>query len=96
MWWTRGGRKQLLDRLQALEEGQETLESRLRLLKNEWEDVLDHTNRVMGRLNARIRKNQAIEGPEVDSNETQVAPAPPQGVHSILQEARARHGLLPR
>ena len=99
MWlWTRGGENKLLERIEALEKAGEGLESRIRLLKNEWEDVLDRANRVMGRLNARIRKSEAVSAPESDTEATPQAPAPPAvlGSHATLVAMRGRkRGVLP-
>lgn len=74
-----------------------TLESNERMLKLEWQDVLDRMNRVMGRLTARIRKTEASESSESDDLEVPKAPAPDTqatGTHSLLQNARSRRGLL--
>ena len=96
--WTRGGENKLLDRVEALEKAVEASESRIRLLKNEWEDVLDRANRVMGRLNARIRKFEGQNGPPVDDQVAPQGQAPekPQGAHATLSAMRRRRsGLLP-
>jgi len=76
-------------RIEALEKAQEASDSRMRLLKNEWEDVLDRANRVMGRLNARIRKSEAQNDVVSD---TDVGPqgAPPTGTHAALVARRGR------
>lgn len=98
-FWDRGGESKNLERIIALEKANETLDSRLRLLKNEWEDVLDRVNRVMGRLNARIRKFNASESPESDELEPPKGVDPPRigtGTHATLRAARERHGILPR
>jgi len=96
--WTRGGRKQQSEQIEALEKAVEGLESRLKLLRNEWEDVFDRMNRVMGRLNARIRKSEAVAEPESDTEEVRRGIVPsqgPVGTHAQLMEMRRKHGLLP-
>jgi len=97
-----GGRKQEKERLKAIEkaidglENQTTsLESAARMLKLEWHSTYDKLNRLMGRLNARIRKNEALEEPESDDR-TGPYPVAPTGTHARLTAARAKHGLLPR
>ena len=95
MLWIRGGRKKELERLEALERAQEGLDSRLRLIKIEWESVLHKVNGVMGRLNARIRKNEAQEEPEGPGPEIHQTP-PAAGSHAVLAHMRSKRGLLPR
>ena len=91
----RGGDLRLLERVEALEKADEGHDSRLRLIKTEWEDVLDRVNRVMGRLNARIRKSEAANEPESDTpTGPQGLPSP--GSHTVLKAMRGRHGVLPR
>ena len=97
--WDRGGRKQEEGRIKALELAVEGLESKLRLVKSEWEDVLDRVNRVMGRLNARIRKSEAVSAPDSDVDASPAAsPLPtPSGNHATMTAMRGRHrGVLPR
>ncbi len=94
-----GGRKRLLERIAALETAVERLESGRRALTLEWESVYDKMNRIMGRLNARIRKQEASESPESDEQPAPKGVEHPMemtGTHDLLQRARARHGLLPR
>jgi len=78
----------------------EGFESRTKLLRMEWEDVFDRMNRVMGRLNARIRKSEGLSAPESDAGETpQPAASPPgvAGTHEALARMRGKFvGLLPR
>ena len=94
MWgWHRGGENKLLERIEALEKADEAQDSRIRLLKNEWEDVLDRANRVMGRLNARIRKFEATSEPESDTEPAPQGPAPV-GAHGTLRDMRRRRGVL--
>lgn len=94
----RGGRKKEDERIKALERAVESLESKNRMLKVEWESVLDKVNSVMGRLNARIRKHEALSPPE---NNTDVSPQPPPlpspaGNHATMSAMRGRHrGVLP-
>lgn len=90
----RGGGKELLATVTALKTAQDSLASEIRLLKNEWEDVLDRTNRVMGRLNARIKKSEAVSEPE---NETQAPQgAEVSGKHAVLAAMRGGARVLPR
>jgi len=97
-WW-RGGRKKENERITALEKAVEAQDSRIRLLKNEWEDVLDRANRVMGRLNARIRKFTKEDASE-EATETTETPAEGlravPGSHAVLSGMRGKRGVLPR
>jgi len=95
--WDRGGENKQSARLKALEEAVEGLESRQRLIKVEWESVLDKVNAVMGRLNARIRKTEAASTPETDFQEAYDSTGPKKltGSHGTLSEMRRRRGLLP-
>jgi len=96
MWgWQRGRENKQLERIEALEKAQEAQDSRMRLLKNEWEDVLDRANRVMGRLNARIRKFEGQEKPPEDA-EAPTEGQPPLGNHSLMQAMRRKRGVLSR
>lgn len=96
--WGRGGESKSLERIKALEEAVDRLESRLRLIKTEWESVLDKVNSVMGRLNARIRKSEAVSPSENDVDATPQAPATPEigGTHAQLSAMRTRRGVLSR
>lgn len=96
--WIRGGESKKSGRIAALERAVESQESQLRLIKVEWESVLDKVNSVMGRLNARIRKFEATTGPESDEQPTSqgTASLPIQGSHSTLTAMRGRRrGVLP-
>jgi len=96
--WGRGGENKQSERLEALEKAVYGLESQLRLIKVEWESVLDKVNAVMGRLNARIRKTEAVSGPQNDEHEPPQPPAPVQvlGSHGTLTAMRGRkRGVLP-
>jgi len=93
--WIRGGEKKLLTRIEALEKALEGQDSRLRMIKMEWESVLHKVNGVMGRLNARIRKNEAQE-PAEDPEPASPPVTRPVGVHSTLAHMRSKRGLLPR
>ena len=86
----RGVLQELLKRVEASEVAIEHQDSTIRLLKNEWGDVLDRANRVMGRLNARIRKFEAQDSPERDAEPQEGAGAYPGGTHALLSTARAR------
>jgi len=88
-WSTRGGENRVQAQIDAIEKAVEGLESRLKLMRGEWEEVHDRVNRVMGRLNARIRKVGSTEAPEDDAATTPQA-VPPLG-HVI-----ATHGDLLR
>jgi len=94
--WGRGGENKRSEKIAALEEAVERLESRQRLIKVEWEAVLDKVNSVMGRLNARIRKSQATSEPESPpDDETGAGVLPPTlGSHATLSEMRRRRGVL--
>ena len=91
----RGGEKKLLTRIEALEKALEAQDSRLRMIKMEWESVLHKVNGVMGRLNARIRKSEAQETPE-GADVVENTPAPPLGSHRTLAYMRGNRGVLPR
>ena len=96
--WNRGGRKHQTERIEALEKAVEGLKSERRHLVLEWESVFDKLNRTMGRLNARIRKSDALsDPPEPEQTDAQpVAPPPMQlvGTHATLSQRRIRRGLL--
>jgi len=97
MWLsTRGGRKKLQEQIEASEKRLEGLETGARAMKLEWEMVYDKLNRLMGRLNARIRKSEQTEEAveEPDNNEPQLRPR--FGTHAQMNAARMRRGLLPR
>jgi len=93
--WMRGGRKKENERITALEQAVEGLQSSNRLLKLEWEAVFDKLNRTMGRLNARIRRDASQNEPESNAEDSP-APTPRVGTHDQLQAHRSRHGLLSR
>ncbi len=92
----RGGESGLRERIKALEEAVDHHKREVKSLRLEWEDVYDKVNRVMGRLNARIRKAGATSGPESDDQGAPHTPASPTGTHGLLSEMRAKHGVLPR
>ena len=94
----RGGRNKQQEAIEALEKAVEALDSRQRLIKVEWESVLDKVNSVMGRLNARIRKSEAATAPETGDSEQGQPPAPVgiHGSHATLASMRGRRrGVLP-
>ena len=99
IFWGRGGEDKRFARIVALERAVESQDSKLRLIKVEWESVLDKVNSVMGRLNARIRKFEATSSPESDEQDPvqgQVSP-PAHGSHATLTAMRGRgRGVLPR
>lgn len=89
--WTAGGRKKENERIEALERAQERIESSIRLLKTEWIDTYERMNKVMGRLNARIRK-AADEVPAEEHPAQEPTGPGPVGTHALLTAARARRG----
>ncbi len=91
----RGGADVLLERIAALEKAYESQDSRLRLLKVEWESVLDKVNSVMGRLNARIRKFESQDPPE-DPKPQEESGGYPGGSHALLSTMRGKRGVLSR
>jgi len=96
--WIRGGENKQIEQIAALEKAVEGLESRLRLIKVEWEEVLDKVGKVMGRLNARIRKSEAVNASESDAEPEREAIPPHNisGSHSTLTAMRGRRrGVLP-
>ncbi len=99
--WGRGGESKQSEQIAALEKAVEglnqavdNLESKSRLIKVEWEAVLDKVNSVMGRLNARIRKHEATSAPENDAETPVQAPASPLGSHGTLTAMRGRRRVL--
>jgi len=97
MWWTtRGGENKQDEQIAALEEAVERHQRDFKVIRLEWEDVYDRITRTMGRLNARIRKSEAVEPPESDEQGTpQAEPHAVTGTHQRLREARRRHNVLP-
>lgn len=90
MWaWNRGGEKEQLERIAALEKAVEGLVTGTKSIRIEWEDVYDRMNRTMGRLNARIRKEAEQQAAHEDSPEPD-AKAGPTGTHAILSAMRER------
>ena len=97
MWGRdRGGRKQEEKRIQTLEQAVEGLQRDSKVIRLEWEDVYDRVTRTMGRLNARIRKSEALTGSEGDIEGSTLPPASPPvevlptGTHGLLTQMRAR------
>jgi hypothetical protein len=93
--WTRGGENRNLERIEAIEKAIEGHNSALKVIRIEWEDVFDRMNRVMGRLNARIRKSEGAQAPESDAEATPQAEMPfgaPSGTHAMLDAMRRRRG----
>lgn len=93
-------------RVAELEERCESLERANKNMKLEWEESYDKLHHLMARVTKRavqLRRDQ--ERVETDS---QTAPEASEsnggeplrgnylGTHGLLQEARRRHGLLPR
>jgi len=73
----------------ALEQRIDTLESRFRTLKMEWEDVYDKLHKAAARLNARTRreKREDEEPPPAEPQSEQESPHS-LGSHAMLTEAR--------
>jgi len=94
MWpWTRGGENKHIRRIEALEKAIEGQISGLKAIRLEWEDVYDRVNRTMGRLNARIRKSEAVQPAETDSEASPQPQMPfgaPTGTHAMLDAMRSR------
>lgn len=94
--WTWTSTRARLDKLQADFEAfkiaLEALERQPKLLRNEWEDTLDRINRVMGRLNARIKAASAPENEQLPEGDTQSSPPAQRqtGTHDRLRAFRAR------
>jgi hypothetical protein len=91
--WHRGGENKHLARIEALEKAIEGHNSALKVIRIEWEDVFDRMNRVMGRLNARIRKSEGLQAPESDTQASPQAEMPfgqPTGTHAMLDAMRSR------
>lgn len=95
-----GWRKKQSERIAALEQTLDRLVTGQKLIRTEWEDSLDRMNRIMGRLNARIRRAQeSDEATETTPEANETAPEPAShvlGSHGMLSEMRRRRGLLPR
>jgi len=93
--WTRGGENKHSEAIDALKKAIEGHNSALKVIRLEWEDVFDRLNRIMGRLNARIRKSEGLQAPESD-NEAMPQPempfTPPGGTHAMLDAMRRRRG----
>jgi hypothetical protein len=94
MWpWNRGGENKHLGRIEALEKAVEAHNSGVKAIRLEWEDVYDRVNRTMGRLNARIRKSEAVQPGETDpeaSGQPQMPFGTPTGTHAMLDAMRSR------
>lgn len=76
-------------KIEALESRLDGLETAPKLLRTEWEDTLDRLNRIMGRLNARLKRAESDEQPPQG---TTPAPDPMLGHHGLLERARRRRG----
>lgn len=86
--------KHVSEDIGALQTAQQRLESGLKAIRLEWEDVYDRLNKMVSRLNARIRKSEGQAALESDDQTIPQGTAPPRrGTHDILQEARKRHVL---
>lgn len=94
-----GGRKKEKERITALEQALEALKTGNKLIRTEWEDTLDRMNRIMGRLNARIRRSESKEeAPESDAGLSAELEGGlhKTGTHAVLAEMRSRSGILRR
>lgn len=69
MWWRRKRVQESDDTLRTLSGRIDEMESSLRRVKVEWEDVLDRMERVMGRLNKRSQR-EAVS-PPANSTDTE-------------------------
>ena len=103
MLWNRGWRKKEEERIYALEKateglrrGLDDLSKDMRSLTLDWELTYEKLNKLMGRLNARIRKSEATIEPQNDEPVAPQPSAPPFGSHRAMNMARMKHGLLPR
>lgn len=93
--WTRGGENRNTEAIEAIKKAIEGHNSALKVIRLEWEDVFDRLNRIMGRLNARIRKSEGLQAPESDSETTPQPEIPfgkPTGTHAMLDAMRRRRG----
>lgn len=93
--WGRGGENENSEEIKTIKKAIEGHNSALKVIRLEWEDVFDRLNRVMGRLNARIRKSEGLQAPESDSEGTTEAPPSfqtPTGTHAMLDAMRRRRG----
>jgi len=87
----RGGESRAHDRVRALEAAVERLERDSKAIRLDWEMMFDKLNRMMGRLNARIRKNLDQEGVVHDELAGPEGAAPPAvGNHQKLVLARMK------
>jgi len=81
------------EQIAALEKSVEDLRRDSKVIRLEWEDVYDRITRTMSRLNARIRKAEATEGPELEEQppaEGLPSPGAVIGTHGILSQARMK------
>lgn len=93
----RGGRKQQFERITALEQAMDAHTTTLKVVRTEWEDYLDRMNKVMGRLNARIRRSggeKTDEDRPEETTEPQEGARGGTGTHGVLQRMRARGNVL--
>jgi len=92
-WSKRGGESELLERVVALETALDRLQRDSKAIRLDWEMMFDKLNRMMGRLNARIRKNLDQEGVVHDELAgPEGAPPSGPGNREKLHMARARLG----
>jgi len=88
-----GGESQVLEQIVALEKAMDDVRRDQKAIRLDWEMALDKLGRMMGRLNARIRKNLDQEAPTSDDLPTTEGMAPAQmGNHQKLRMARAKWG----
>jgi len=87
----RGGESRLQERIVALEQAVDGLNTKEKLIRLEWESVFDKLNKTMGRLNARARRNNEQEASDEVAAPVLTEPLPV-GTHAVLDQARRRRG----
>lgn len=91
-------------KVRALEEEVETLNRSFKSIKLEWEESYDKLHHLMARVTKRAKVSKQESSPldleAAGDAETPEGPTPQRrpvlGSHGLLQQMRARHGLLPR
>ncbi len=77
----------------ALQLRLDTLESSVRALKIEWEDVYDRLHKAAARLNARTRREKRDEEPPPAESEPDLPAVHSLGNHEMLSRARASRNM---
>jgi len=93
-------------KVRALEDGLEQVNRRLKGFDLEWDEAYDKMKHLMARITKRAKVEQKEAEEAQDASGPPIGDLQPQtphhvgggvvGMHSQLQEARRRHGLLPR